>query len=89
MTPILRPLLVALALTGSPSLVLAAGPVLPERSALSPTLSVSTPFRQVTANGTTKPLGAALDDRRGTSMALAAIDMRLDRIVRTSICRGC
>lgn len=89
MANILRPLLVALALTGSSSLVLAAGPTRPEQPAHSSALSASTPFRHVIANGTTKPPGAALDDRRGSSMALVAIDMRLDRLVRTAICTGC
>lgn len=89
MSTILRPLLVALALTGSSSLVLAAGPARPEEPAHSSALSASTLFRNVTANGTTKPPGAALDDRRGFSMPLVAIDMRLDRLVRTTICTGC
>lgn len=86
MTDTLRSLLVALALTGPAPLALAAGPSEPVRA---PTLSASTQARQVAAGGTTKPPGAALDARRGTSPTLAALDMRLDRLVRTAICTGC
>ena len=46
-------------------------------------------FRHVTATGTTKPAGAALDARRGTGPALDLASRRLDRLIRTAICTGC
>lgn len=46
-------------------------------------------LRLVSATGTTKPAGAALDVRRGTNPALDAESRRLDRLIRTSICIRC
>ena len=46
-------------------------------------------FRHVTATGTTKPAGAALDARRGTRPALDLESHRLGRLIRTAVCTGC
>jgi hypothetical protein len=54
-----------------------------------PVLHVSAGFRQVSAVGATKPPGAALDDRQGTTPSLDADSHRVRQLIRSSICRGC
>jgi hypothetical protein len=46
-------------------------------------------FRHVTSNGTTKPTGAALDGRGGTTAALDRKSRDLHNLIATSICTGC
>ncbi len=46
-------------------------------------------FRHVAANGTTKPAGAVLDDRGGLTPALREREREIQRLVATTICRGC
>ena len=45
--------------------------------------------RNVTSLGTTKPSGAVLDARGGTTPRLATESRRLDRLIRTAVCIGC
>lgn len=84
-----RTLLSALALTCLTSFAASAGSAHPLVSSGIPPVSSLMAFRHVTATGTTKPPGAALDDRGGTSMTLAAADLRVKQLVRSAICRGC
>lgn len=89
MLTILRPVIVALTLMNSAPFAMARTP-----EAAVPSASISLPtattlFRHVATNGTTKPLGAPLDQRLGTSMHLTTADMRLSRAIRTAICTGC
>src|SRR4051794_31399485 len=51
-----------------------------------PLLHVRAGFRQVSAVGQTKPPGAALDARRGTTVSLDAESHLLDQLIQTSIC---
>jgi len=46
-------------------------------------------FRHVESNGTTKPTGAALDGRGGTTAALDRKSRDLHTLIATSICTGC
>ena len=46
-------------------------------------------FRHVTPLGTTKPNGAALDERLGTSPALERRSRELDRLIAIRICSRC
>lgn len=46
-------------------------------------------FRHITATGTTKPGGATLDVRRGTTMSLDHKSQELGRYIATAICTGC
>lgn len=46
-------------------------------------------MKHTTANGTTKALGSALDERRGTKPFLDAESRRIDRLVHSSVCTGC
>lgn len=46
-------------------------------------------FRHVASNGTTKPAGAALDRRNGTTPDLDRRSRELHRLIATSICTGC
>lgn len=81
--------LVALALMGPASLALARGQALEAGEVRAASPVVSGLLRHITATGTTKPNGAVLDGRLGTSPFLEAADRRIDRVVRTAICRGC
>jgi hypothetical protein len=84
-----RSFVVALTLMGSGSFATAGTPEGAGQSAGASLPTATTLFRHVAANGTTKALGASLDQRLGTSMHLKTADMRLSRTIRTSICRGC
>lgn len=88
MFTILRPVVVALTLLGSASLGTARTAEAAVQSAGTSPPSV-TLFRHVAASGTTKPPGASLDQRVGTSMHLIREDIRLSRVIRTAICTGC
>jgi hypothetical protein len=46
-------------------------------------------FRRVSAVGQTKPPGAALDWRAGTTPGLDAQSHRLDQLITTTICSRC
>ncbi len=54
-----------------------------------PPLRITMGFRRVSAVGQTKPPGAALDWRAGTTSGLDAQSHRLDNLISTTICRGC
>lgn len=54
-----------------------------------PPLHTTMGFRRVSAVGQTKPLGAALDWRAGTTPALDAQSHRLDQLISTTICSRC
>lgn len=84
-----RPAVVALLLMGSASLATARTPEAAVRPSGTSIPTVANLFRHVAATGTTKPLGASLDHRLGTSMRLTTADMRLSRAIRTAICTGC
>lgn len=51
-----------------------------------PSLHTTMEFRRVSAVGQTKPPGAALDWRVGTTPGLDAQSHRLDQIISTTIC---
>lgn len=51
--------------------------------------SPTSSFRHITATGTTKPGGATLDVRRGTTMSLDRKSQELGRYIATAICTGC
>ncbi|WP_056093290.1 hypothetical protein [Methylobacterium sp. Leaf99] len=89
MLTILRPVVVALTLTSSAPFAVARTPeaAVPSAGTFLPT--ATTLLRHVAANGTTKPLGAPVDQRLGTSLHLATADMRLSRAIRAAICTGC
>lgn len=89
MRTILRPFVVALTLMGSASFATARTPEAAAQSAGTSLPTATTLFRHVAANGTTKPLGASLDQRLRTSMHLTTADMRLSHTIRTAICTGC
>lgn len=84
-----RILLIAVTVTGSTSLVFARESVSESGTARSLNFAKTSIIRQVTAVGTTKPPGAVLDDRLGTSTRLEAANMRLALVLRTAICHGC
>lgn len=84
-----RPTVVALLLMGSASLATARTPDAAVRPAGISIPTAANLFRHVAVNGTTKPPGASLDHRLGTSMRLTTADMRLSRAIRTAICKGC
>lgn len=46
-------------------------------------------FRHVASSGTTKPAGAALDGRAGTTAALDRKSRALHDLIAASICTGC
>ncbi|UIN35080.1 hypothetical protein [Methylobacterium oryzae] len=54
-----------------------------------PALHITTGFRRVSAVGQTKPPGAALDWRAGTTPGLDAQSHRLDQLITTTICSRC
>ncbi|MDE4915249.1 hypothetical protein PQI07_32200 [Methylobacterium sp. 092160098-2] len=54
-----------------------------------PMLHVGTGFRRVSAVGQTKPAGAALDERAGSTAALDARSRQLDWLINNAICTGC
>ena len=54
-----------------------------------PPLHITTGFRRVSAVGQTKPPGAALDWRAGTTPALDAQSRRLDQHISDTICSRC
>lgn len=54
-----------------------------------PMLHVATGFRRVSAVGQTKPPGAALDERAGSTAALDAKSRQLDWLINNAICSGC
>jgi len=89
MLTILRSVVVALVLTSSAPFAMArtSEAALPPASTFLP--RATTLFRHVASNGTTKPLGAPVDQRLGTSPHLATADMRLSRAIRAAICTGC
>ena len=90
-------LLAALILAGSATGTLARTPSrMPNEApqALATAMPVPLPsttqiFRHVTARGTTKPDGLALDARGGTKPSLDAESRRLNRLIRTAVCTGC
>ena len=93
----LQVLLAALVLTGAATAAQARTPA-PMPATMPAALSAPMPapalrsipsFRSVTARGTTKPAGAALDARGGTKPSLDAESRRLDRLIRTAVCTGC
>lgn len=92
----LRTLLAAIVLAGSASVALArtqevihTDSVAMDRIAR-PSLPATTfLLARATTSGTTKPPGAALDGRLGTSPALENASRRLDALVRMAICTGC
>ncbi|GJD53558.1 hypothetical protein OPKNFCMD_6335 [Methylobacterium crusticola] len=86
--------LAALVLVGTAVTPAAAGHFLAEPPAaakavrLSP-LHTTMSFRRVSAVGQTKPSGAALDWRAGTTSGLDAQSHRLDQLISTTICSRC
>jgi hypothetical protein len=56
-------------------------------SAGSAPLTLMAPY--VSALGVTKPIGSALDGRRGTSSRLDQLSRQLERRIEHGICRGC
>src|SRR4051812_30692549 len=91
-TKLLPALFSALVLANTPLASAAAAHSLTEVPAAAqptrlPLLHVGGGFRQVSAVGQTKPPGASLDERHGTTPALDANSHRLDWLIRTSICR--
>jgi hypothetical protein len=54
-----------------------------------PPLHTTMSFRRVSAVGQTKPPGAALDWRAGTTPGLDAQSHRLDQLISTTICGRC
>ncbi len=54
-----------------------------------PPLHTTTGFRRVSSVGQTKPPGAALDWRAGTTTGLDAQSRRLDQLISTTICSRC
>jgi hypothetical protein len=54
-----------------------------------PPLHTTMSFRRVSAVGQTKPPGAALDRRAGTTPGLDAQSHRLDQLISTTICGRC
>lgn len=96
MTASLRTLLVSVLLAGTTSFALAGSlevirtkPVPMDHVARPPLPATATVLAHVTTTGTTKPPGAALDGRLGTSPALDDAGKRLGALVRLGICTGC
>ena len=64
-------------------------PAAAAKSVRLPPLHTTMGFRRVSAVGQTKPPGAALDLRAGTTPRLDAQSHRLDQLISTTICSRC
>lgn len=83
---IIVPLALAMALaTGAHAAALAGTTVM----GAGPAVASAGPIRHVAASGTTKPDGAAVDARLGTSPRLARRSLEIGREIRMAICAGC
>ncbi|WP_407519542.1 hypothetical protein [Methylobacterium oryzisoli] len=86
--------LVTLVLVSTAATPAAAGHIMSEpaaaaRSVRLPPLHITMGFRHVSAVGQTKPPGAALDWRAGTTPRLDAKSHHLDQLINTMICSRC